>query len=311
MNKKSQTKSREPQVSATELTKFLTNCVSRIKVLPAGEVPLGEALGCAAGASGLVPAGEVVTVATAMELATRGFASLRVHPQPRTLVLAVGPEPGAGEHARLLAALLEVSGVRVSSFAGLADDPDVVLETLESQLDSTDLVVISSDEQTDFFEALEQLVDLSVVNLRSEPGGVCAFTEIRSTGGRSVPLVVLPTEMKAMSILGEVLVGPMARRRAGDYQIFRPILRAKLTAAITPKMRGSARDRAFIPGRLHAKNGVWHVEPLATLNAPPIKGLAETTFATSNCLIVVPSGMKELEAGDVVGAMRIDGRRVA
>ncbi len=301
----------EPVAQPTELTKFLNNCITRIQILPAGEVPLGEAVGCAAGASGLVPAGEVVTVATAMELATRGFSSLRVHPRPRTLVLAVGAQPSAGERAELLGALLEVSGVRVSSFSGLADDTDEALEILETQLDSTDLVVLTSDENTELFTALCEILDLSVVSLRSEPGGTCAFTEIRSPGGRNVPMVILPTDLKSMSILAEVLVGPMARRRAGDHQIYRPIVRAKLTAPVTPKMRGSARDRGFIPGRLHAKGGVWHVEPLATLNAPAIKGLAENTFATSNCLIVVPSGTKELEVGDVVGAMRIDGRRVA
>ena len=294
-----------------ELAKFLSNCINRIQVLPAGEVPLGEAVGCAAGASGLVPAGEVVTVATAMELATRGFEALRVHPRPRTLVLAVGSQPSAGERAELLSALLEVSGVKVSSLSGLEDDPDAALEILETQLDSTDLVVITSDEHTELFTALSELIDLSVVNLRSEPGGTCAFAEIRSPGGRSVPLVILPADLKSMAILAEVLVGPMARRRAGDHQIYRPIVRARLTASVTPKMRGSARDRGFIPGRLHAKAGVWHVEPLATLSAPSIKGLAETTFATSNCLIVVPAGTKELEVDDVVGAMRIDGRRVA
>lgn len=307
----SQGEKNERTVQSVELTKFLAGCINRIQVLPAGQVPLGEAVGSAAGASGLVPAGEVVTVATAMELATRGFSSLRVHPRPRTLVLAVGSEPAAGERAELLAALLEVSGVRVSSLCGLDDDPDTVLEILETQLDSTDMVVLSCDEHTELFGALSQLVDLTVVNLRSEPGGICAFAEIRSPGGRSVPLVALPTDLKAVSILGEVLVGPMARRRAGDHQIYRPIVRARLTMAVTPKMRGSARDRAFIPARLHAKAGVWHVEPLATLSAPAIKGLAETTFATSNCLIVVPAGTKELEAGDVVGAMRVDGRRVA
>jgi molybdopterin molybdotransferase len=297
------------KIPTVELSSFLKTCVERVKVLPAGEVPLGDAVGCAAGASGLVPAGELVSVATAMELTSRGLTSLRVHPRPRVLVVAVGDEIDASERAKLLAALLELSGVRVTSLAGMAEESDDALEMLEHQLDSIDFVVLSASEESEIFLALAQLVDLSVAQLKSEPGGVCAFAELRSPGGRAIPLVVLPTDWRSMSVLTEVLVSPMIRRRSGDHQIYQPIVRASLTAAVTPKMRGSSRDRAFIPGRLHEKKGVWCVEPLATLHAPPIKGLSDSVFATSNCLIVVPAGTKELERDDVVGVMRLDGRR--
>lgn len=298
-------------IAKADLATFLTSCVERINVLPAGEVPLGDAVGCAAGASGLVPAGELVSVATTMELTSRGLVSLRVHPRPRVFVVAVGEGQDAGERAKLLSALLELGGVRVTALAGMTDESDDALEVLEQQLDSIDFIVLSASAQSELFIALSQLIDLDVVELKSEPGGVCAFAELKSPGGRNVPLVVLPTDWRAMSVLSEVLVGPMVRRRAGDHQIYQSILRARLTAPITPKMRGSARDRAFIPGRLHEKKGVWHVEPLATLSAPPIKGLSDSVFATSNCLIVVPAGTKELEKDDVVGAMRLDGRRAA
>ena len=297
------------KIQTAELSTFLTACVGRINVLPAGEVPLGEAVGCAAGASGLVPAGELVSVATTMELTSRGFTSLRVHPRPRVFVVAVGDEIDAAERAKLLAALLELGGVRVTSLAGMSEESDDTLEVLENQLDSIDFVVLSADVESELFIALAQLIDLSVVQLKSEPGGVCAFAELRSPGGRAIPLVVLPTEWRAMAVLSEVLVAPMVRRRGGDHQIYQPIVRARLTSAVTPKMRGSTRDRAFIPGRLHEKKGMWHVEPLATLHAPPIKGLSDSVFATSNCLAVIPAGTKELEKGDVVGVMRLDGRR--
>ena len=115
------------KIPTVELSSFLKTCVERVKVLPAGEVPLGDAVGCAAGASGLVPAGELVSVATAIELTSRGLTALRVHPRPRVLVVAVGDEIDASERAKLLAALLELSGVRVTSLAGMAEESDDAL----------------------------------------------------------------------------------------------------------------------------------------------------------------------------------------
>ena len=107
----------------------------------------------------------------------------------------------------------------------------------------------------------------------------------------------LPGFPVASLVSFENLVRPALRQMAGHTRLFRPTVEARLTHAI--RRKGSRVE--FQRARIEWRDGEWH----ATVTGQQTSGRL-LSLAGANALLRLPIGVKRLEPGDMVLAIRID-----
>ncbi len=260
-------------------------------VIPAGsDVRRGERL---------LAAGDLLIPARLGAAAAAGRAKVRVREKPRVAILTTGDEirpPGTrlaphqvyDSNARILAAIAERSGCRVSARAHLADDPDAIGSALDRLLagkNPPDAAVFtggSSVGNRDFTHALLAARGrLLFRGIRVKPGRPTLVARTR----RGALLVGMPGYPASCLLVGHALLAPVFRRMAG-LAAAAPTVRARLARDVA-----SAAGRTdFCPVRL--------ADGTAT---PTFRGsYAVSSIAPADGFFTIPETVPGLRKGQTV-----------
>ena len=233
--------------------------------------------------------------------ASIGLNHLPTLPHPRVVVLSAGDdlvEPGQllGDsedeyetNSWMLTTAVKEAGATGFRVHMIPENHEQLLEVIEDQLVRADLIVISGESHDESFElitdVLRQLGEIKTVNPKMSESGRHAFGLI---GPDKIPVITLPGDPVVAYIAAEIFVRPMIRTMLGAQNIYRNIVKAKLTNDLNSKIG----ERSFVRGHL-ANDGGAVVTALA--NQSDL-----TTLSDASGLILVPEDVVEYKAGEMV-----------
>ena len=255
-----------------------------------------------------VRAGSIIGAAQVGLLAAVGRERVLVHPRPRVTVMSVGGElvdiartPGHGQvydvNSYALAAAARDAGAEVSRIGIVSADGKELRDVVESQLNRAEVVVIAGAVGGAAAESLRavlsELGDMEVTRVAMHPGSVQGFGQL---GAEGVPTFLLPTNPVSALVVFEVMVRPLIRLSLGKRQAIRRMIRARSLAPIAsvPGRKG------FLRGQLlrDQDSGEYLVEAIG--DNPNGSSHLLASLAEANCLVMVPSDVAEIDAGEFV-----------
>ena len=233
--------------------------------------------------------------------ASIGLNHLPTLPHPRVVVLSAGDdlvEPGQllGDsedeyetNSWMLTTAVKEAGATGFRVHMIPENHEQLLEVIEDQLVRADLIVISGESHDESFElitdVLRQLGEIKTVNPKMSESGRHAFGLI---GPDKIPVITLPGDPVVAYIAAEIFVRPMIRTMLGAQNIYRNIIKAKLTNDLHSKVG----ERSFIRGHLANDGGA------VVTSLPNQSDL--TTLSDASGLILVPEDVAEYKAGEMV-----------
>jgi molybdopterin molybdotransferase len=255
-----------------------------------------------------VRAGAIIGPAQVGLLAAVGRERVLVHPKPRVSVMSVGAElvdisrtPGNAQvydvNSYALAAAARDAGAEATRIGIVSTDPQELREVVESQLSRSEVVVIAGAvggaAAENLRAVLSQLGNMEVSRIAMHPGSVQGFGQL---GPEGVPTFLLPANPVSALVVFEVMVRPLIRLSLGKRQPMRRFVRARTIAPIVsvPGRTG------FLRGQLlrDQDTGDYLVEAISEASGGSSHLLA--SLAEANCLVVVPSEVAEVPAGEFV-----------
>ena len=196
--------------------------------------------------------------------ASIGLNHLPTLPHPRVVVLSAGDdlvEPGQllGDsedeyetNSWMLTTAVKEAGATGFRVHMIPENHEQLLEVIEDQLVRADLIVISGESHDESFElitdVLRQIGEVKTVVPRMSDSGRHAFGLI---GPDKIPVITLPGDPVVAYIAAELFVRPMIRTMLGSTNIYRSVVKAKLTNDLVSK----AGERAFVRAKLANENG--------------------------------------------------------
>lgn len=255
-----------------------------------------------------VRAGAIIGPAQVGLLAAVGRERVLVHPRPRVSVMSVGAElvdiartPGNGQvydvNSYALAAAARDAGAEVTRVGIVNTDAKELRELIESNLNRSEVVMISGAVGGAAAESLRtvlsQLGGMEVTRIAMHPGSVQGFGQL---GPEGVPTFLLPANPVSALVVFEVMVRPLIRLSLGKRQPMRRMVRAR---TITPIVSVAERT-GFLRGQLlrDHESGDYLVEVIG--DTPGGSSHLLASLAEANCLVVVPSAVTEVPAGEPV-----------
>ncbi len=241
-------------------------------------------------------------------LAAVGRGTVRVRPRPRVVVLSTGSElvqpdeplrPGQiyDSNSFALTAAARDAGAIAYRVGAVADDAEILRDTIEDQLVRADLMVTSGGVSVGAYDVVKEA--LAHAGDEDEPGSGVEFRRLAmqpgkpqgfgSIGPDHTPLLALPGNPVSSYVSFELFVRPAIRTLMGLQDVHRPRVRAELRAekALTsPKGR-----RQFLRGRY--ADGV--VTPVGGAGSHLVAALAQ-----ANALVVVPEDVEDVAPGTEV-----------
>jgi molybdopterin molybdotransferase len=245
-------------------------------------------------------------------LAALGRARVLVRPRPRVVIFStgnelvdVGVEPGQAQlnesnSYTLAAAVREVGGIAYR-IGILPDDPVHLLPLIEDQLVRADLVITTGGVSAGAYDTvkavLSRLGTVEFVKVAMQPGMPQGFGVV---GPDATPIFTLPGNPVSAYVSFEVFVRPAIRRMLGVTPLYRPLVRATLTTAVT----SPEGKRSYLRGRMEVREGVYTVDPVGGAGSHLVADLA-----LANAFIVVPEHVTEIPVGSTVSTMMLERRQ--
>jgi molybdopterin molybdotransferase len=261
----------------------------------------------------VLDAGEEITAARAAVLAAFGRASVNVRRRPRAAVLATGTElvrveekPGEDEirdsNTYSLAAYARLAGALVERLPLAGDDPALLRREIEEAAARTDVLVLSGgvsmgryDFTKDALRALGAEVFFERVALR--PGKPTVFARLR--GEHDTLVFGLPGNPVSVSVTFNLFARTALRAMQGVKEPAPTEERAVLARAA----KGTAERTSYLPARLSTGgDGRLLAEVLKWGGSSDF-----VAFASATALVIIPAGVKTLDAGAVVRVVRLPG----
>ncbi len=255
-----------------------------------------------------VRSGAIIGPAQVGLLAAVGRERVLVHPRPRVTVMSVGGElvdisrtPGNGQvydvNSYALAAAARDAGAEVSRIGIVSASGSELRDVVESQLNRAEVVVIAGavggGAAENLRAVLAELGDMEVTRIAMHPGSVQGFGQL---GPEGVPTFLLPTNPVSALVVFEVMVRPLIRLSLGKRQAIRRVIRARTLKGIesVPGRKG------FLRGQLlrDQDSGDYLVEAIG--DTPGGSSHLLASLAEANCLVMVPSDVVEIDAGEFV-----------
>lgn len=255
-----------------------------------------------------VRAGAIIGPAQVGLLAAVGRERVLVHPRPRVSVMTVGGElvdisrtPGNGQvydvNSYALAAAARDAGAEVTRAGIVSAEPKELRDVVESHLNRSEVVVIAGPvggaAAENLRSVLSELGSMEVTRIAMHPGSVQGFGQL---GPEGVPTFLLPANPVSALVVFEVMVRPLIRLSLGKRQPMRRMIRARTLTPIT----SVAERTGFLRGQLlrDQDGGDYLVETIGETPGGSSHLLA--SLAEANCLVVVPSEVTEIPAGEFV-----------
>lgn len=255
-----------------------------------------------------VRAGAIIGAAQVGLMAAVGRERVLVHPRPRVAVMSVGGElvdisrtPGNGQvydvNSYALAAAARDAGAEVTRVGIVSTDPKELREVVESQLNRSEVVVISGAVGGAAAENLRTVLSgmgsMEVTRIAMHPGSVQGFGQL---GPEGVPTFLLPANPVSALVVFEVMVRPLIRLSLGKRQPMRRVVRARTVKPIA----SVAGRTGYLRGQLlrDQDTGDYLVEVIG--DTPGGSSHLLASLAEANCLVIVPSEVAEVPAGEIV-----------
>lgn len=255
-----------------------------------------------------VRAGAIIGPAQVGLLAAVGRERVLVHPRPRVAVMSVGGElvdisrtPGNGQvydvNSYALAAAARDAGADATRVGIVSSEPKELRDVVESQLNRSEVVVISGPvggaAAENLRAVLSELGSMEVTRIAMHPGSVQGFGQL---GPEGVPTFLLPANPVSALVVFEVMVRPLIRLSLGKRQPMRRTIRAR---TLTPITSVAART-GYLRGQLlrDQDSGDYLVEAIG--ESPGGSSHLLASLAEANCLVVIPSAVTEVAAGEFV-----------
>lgn len=241
-------------------------------------------------------------------LAAVGRERVLVHPRPRLSVLAVGGElvdisrtPGKGQvydvNSYALAAAGREAGAQVNRVGIVGTDPTELRDVVEGQINRAEIVVIAGAVGGAAAEAvcsaLAGLGQMEIIRVAMHPGSVQGFGQL---GREGVPTFLLPANPVSALVVFEVMVRPLIRLSLGKRQPMRRVVQAR---TLSPISSVSGR-KGFLRGQLMRDHDTDEYLVQGLGGAPGASSHLLATLAEANCLVMVPSEVEEIRAGEIV-----------
>ena len=255
-------------------------------------------------------AGTAIDARTLGLMAAVGRSQVEARPRPRVVVVSIGQElleigaplePGKIPDTNgimLAAAIAECGGVAYR-VGPISDEPEVIQRVLSEQLVRADLVIttggtsaLSSDH---IRQAFSKLGHVSHQRVAMYPGGAQGHGTI---GEEQVPILALPSNPASAFVAFEVFVRPVLRRMFGHD----PYGAHPQTATITNGF-GSPQ------GKRHYVRGIRETDPLGRHVVTALDGQGThliASLARTECLIVIPEAITNVNPGDTVDVLLLN-----
>jgi molybdopterin molybdotransferase len=259
----------------------------------------------------VLAAGEEINAARMAVLASFGYARVPVRRRPRVAVLATGTElvpvgekPGRDQirdsNSYSLAAYARLAGASVERLPFAGDEPGLLRDAVERAAARSDLLVLSggvSMGRYDFTKAALHALgaELFFERVALRPGKPTVFA--RLPGG--VLVFGLPGNPVSVSVTFNLFARTALRVMQGAC----PPEPFEETAVLSRPAKGAAGRASYLPAALST-------DPEGRLLAEPLKwgGSSDfVAFARATALVIVPAGVKTVEAGSVVKVIRLPG----
>jgi molybdopterin molybdotransferase len=258
-------------------------------------------------------AGEEVNAARLAVLASFGYARVSVRRRPLVAVLATGTElvpvtdkPGEDQirdsNTYSLAAYARLAGAEVERLPFAGDDPVLLRREIEEAAARSDVLVLSggvSMGRYDFtkgaLRALGAEIFFERVSLR--PGKPTVFARLPNE--RRTLVFGLPGNPVSVSVTFNLFARTAVRAMQGALS---PALEEE-RAVLARAAKGAAERTSYLPAALST-------DETGRLLAEPLKwgGSSDfVAFARAAALLIVPAGVKTLEAGGVARVVRLPG----
>jgi molybdopterin molybdotransferase len=260
----------------------------------------------------VLPANTYLGAAQIGLLAAAGKASAICRPRPRVVIVSTGSElvdvgepAGPGQipdsNSHMLAAACREAGAIAYRVGLVADNPELLLGTLEDHLIRADMLITTGGVSVGAYdvvkEVLSRLGTVTFDKIAMQPGMPQGFGTL---GSERIPIVTLPGNPVSAMVSFEVFVRPALRRMIGAEHLLRPQITAEMTEAVTsPSGR-----RSFLRGIVERT-----VDGRVVARSAGGQGSHQmAALAACNALLVVPEDVTRIEAGSRVLALLLERR---
>jgi molybdopterin molybdotransferase len=245
-------------------------------------------------------------------LAASGKASAMCRPRPRVVIVSTGSElvdvgepAGPGQipdsNSHMLAAACREAGAIAYRVGLVADNPELLLGTLEDHLIRADMLITTGGVSVGAYdvvkEVLSRLGTVTFDKVAMQPGMPQGFGTL---GSERIPIVTLPGNPVSAMVSFEVFVRPALRRMLGAEHLLRPQITAEMTETVT----SPAGRRSFLRGIVERT-----ADGRVVARSAGGQGSHQmAALAACNALLVVPEDVTRIDAGGRVLALLLERR---
>lgn len=268
----------------------------------------------------LLAAGTVLGARQIGLLAAVGRDLVAVRPSPRVVIISTGSElvePGAelkpgqipDANGYTLSAAAREAGAIVYRVGVVADDPKLLLDTIEEQLVRADVVITTGGVSVGAYdvvkEALSGLGTVEFGRVAMQPGMPQGFGMV---GQDDIPIFTLPGNPVSAYVGFELFVRPALRKLAGRQDdLHHRIVEAVCVDGFDSPQGKRQFARGAVSPAPAGSGGRIEVRPVGGAGSHLMGGLAQ-----ANCLISVPEEKTRVEPGELVSVVLLDeGRDVS
>ncbi len=243
--------------------------------------------------------------------ASIGLAALPTQPHPRVVVISAGDdlvEPGqdlVGENDEfetnswMLTTAVKEAGAVGYRVHAIPENQAQLKSVIEDQLVRADLIIISGESHDGSIELIESVLrELGTITSAIPQLEGSARHNFGTIGEDKVPVLTLPGDPIAAFLSCELFVRPMIRRMLGVSNIYRPTIKA----AITANVESPIGQTSLIPATLSGAGSDGAIRSVTPL---PHQGEL-FTLSDAHALIAIPADSPGVLVGEEVEVLVLD-----
>ena len=259
----------------------------------------------------VVQAGTLLSSRQLAVIAAVGKGHVVVYPRPRVAVLSTGSElvePGtplskgmiSDSNSFLLVSAANEAGAQAYRVPPVPDDAEAFSAAISDQLHRADLILTSGGVSMGAYDTVKEVFSsygtVDFVKVAMHPGMPQGHGIVGESDDERIPVITLPGNPVSSYISFQNFVRPAINKLRGLGSTDRP----RLTAEVTKPLDSPQSKRQFARGRF-LDDG--RVEPVGGGQGSHVMG----GLAQADCLIVIPEGVANVNAGDTVDVVDLRG----
>lgn len=259
----------------------------------------------------VVRAGTLLSSRQLAVIAAVGKGHVVVYPRPRVAVLSTGSElvePGtplskgmiSDSNSFLLVSAANEAGAQAYRVPPVPDDAEAFSAAISDQLHRADLILTSGGVSMGAYDTVKEVFSsygtVEFAKVAMHPGMPQGHGIVGESDDERIPVITLPGNPVSSYISFQNFVRPAINKLRGLGSTDRP----RLAAEVTKPLDSPQSKRQFARGRF-LDDG--RVEPVGGGQGSHVMG----GLAQADCLIVIPEGVANVNAGDTVDVVDLRG----